>query len=693
MIATNAATPALTNTLTTLPDVVVQGRDDSLIGIATSASQGVVGAEQIARRPKLRPGELLEMVPGLIATQHSGAGKANQYFLRGFNLDHGTDFATSFEHMPINLPTHGHGQGYTDMNWVIPEFVKTVTYRKGPYYADAGDFSSAGAANLDYVRELPGVFVQGEGGTYGYGRGVVGWSPRLKDGALLVGGEIFHNDGPWERPDDYWRFNGVTRYSQGDDALGWSVTALAYHGDWNATDQVAKRAVSSGQIGRFGTLDPTSGGESQRYSLLGEWHRETPNTSTRVTGYAYYYDLDLFSNFTYVLGSPVGDQFEQFDERWAGGVDAAHTWRTEFSGRDMQNTIGLQLRHDSIQNGLYQTVGRVRQDKPDYTGGTMPATTREDRIGQTSIAPWFENRVEWSDWFRSTVGVRFDSYHFDVDSFLPANSGGADDFIASPKLALVFGPWSKTEFYVNAGLGFHSNDGRGTTTTIDPATGAAVDPVDALVRSYGAEGGVRTTWAPGLQSTLAVWWLDLDSELLYIGDAGTTEPSRPSRRYGVEFANYYTPADWITFDADFSFSHARFRDDDPAGDYIPGAIQSAITAGVSLQNLGGFFAEMRVRFFGARPLVEDNSVRSAASTLVSSRVGYRFNQHWALAAEVFNLFDARVSDIDYFYASRLPGEPENPANPIAAGGDGGYGDVHFHPAESRTFRVILTARY
>jgi outer membrane receptor protein involved in Fe transport len=456
---------------------------------------------------------------------------------------------------------------------------------------------------------------------------------------------------------------------------------------------VARRAVDGGVIGRFGTLDPTSGGNSDRFSLLGEWHRDTGDHATRVTGYAYWYDLELFSNFTYFLASPSGDQFEQMDRRRAGGLDGAHTWRTEWAGRPVENTVGVQLRHDRIHNGLFQTVGRVRQDKPDYSGGTIAATTREDKVSQTSLGPWAENRVQWTEWFRSVAGVRFDYYRFDVDSNLAANSGTEDDAIASPKLSLVFGPWARTEFYVNAGMGFHSNDGRGATTTVDPASGAAVAPVDPLVRSYGAEGGVRTTWLPGLQSSVAVWWLDIDSELLFIGDAGTTEASRPSRRYGVEFANYYSPVDWLTFDADLSFSHARFRDDDPAGNYIPGAIQSAVSAGVSVQNLGGFFGELRVRFFGPRPLIEDNSVRSQDSTLVNARVGYHITERLAVAFEVYNLLDARVSDIDYFYSSRLAGEPENPANPIAGGGDGGYDDVHFHPAESRSVRVVLTGRF
>jgi len=678
---------------TRLPTITVTGRADNLVGIAESATQGTVGAPQLARRPTLRPGELLETVPGVIITQHSGAGKANQYFLRGFNLDHGTDFATSLEGMPINMPTHAHGQGYTDLNFLIPELVTGINYLKGPYYAQVGDFSSAGAANMTYARTLPQSFVKLEGGSWDYGRIALGTSPKVGDGNLLVGLEIFHEDGPWENPDDFWRENGVLRYSMGDEANGWSLMGLAYHGDWNATDQIPERAVNSGQLDRFGSLNTTTGGESQKYSLLGEWHRQDENSFTRFSAYGFYYDLDLFSDFTYYLNSPQGDQFEQQDVRYTGGGAVEHTLFGELASRETDTTFGLQVRSDSIRNGLYSNVDRRRTDKVDYSGNPIPATTRADAVWQISASPYAKNETRWTDKFRTTAGLRGDFYHFDVDSNQALNSGRENDFLASPKLGMVFGPWSKTEFYLNAGLGFHSNDGRGTTTHVDPVTGLPVDsdgnpiqPVDPLVRSYGAEGGVRTAIIPGLQSTLSVWWLDLDSELLYVGDAGATEASRPSRRYGIEFANYYTPTEWLTLDADLAFSHTRFRDDQPEGNYIPGSVASVIAAGLTVQDAYGFFGELRVRYFGPRPLTEDDSVRSTASTLLNGRIGYRFNKHMTVAVEVFNILNAEVSDIEYYYASRLATEAAGPD-------DGGYNDIHFHPAEPRSLRVIFTAQF
>ncbi len=666
----------------------MQGREDSLVGVATSASEGTVGATQIERRTLSRPGEVLETVPGLILTQHSGAGKANQYFLRGFNLDHGTDFATSIDGMPVNLPTHGHGQGYTDLNFVIPELIQRVNYRKGVYHAESGDFSSAGAADLQLFRVLPQSLAQLEGGSFGYARGVFASSPQLGPGQLLYGLEVYHNDGPWRHPDDYQRLNGTLRYSQETGATGWSLTALGSKGRWDATDQIAARALSAPGFGRFDSLNPDSGGDSQRYSLSAEWHRTTDQSATKLAAYGFYYDLDLFSDFTYVLASPQGDQFEQRDRRWTGGTQLSQTWFGRLFECDMENTVGLQLRSDSIRNGLYQTADRRPVAKSDYNGGTINAVTRADQVWETSVSPWFENKVQWSEKFRSTVGVRADYYHFDVDNRQPVNSGQEDDALVSPKGSLTFGPWARTEFYLSGGLGFHSNDGRGATTRVDPVTGDPVRPVDPLVRSYGAELGVRTTALPGLQSTVSLWWLDLDSELLFVGDAGSTEASRPSRRYGVEFANYYTPLPWLTFDADFSFSHAEFRDRDPAGDHIPGAIETVIAAGVTVQPPGdhGFFGGLRLRYFGPRPLVEDDRVRSGETMLVSARAGYRFSRTWTIAAEVFNLLDRNDSEIDYLYASRLAGEPAGPD-------DGGYLDRHSHPVDPISFRVALTARF
>lgn len=681
---------AQTNALVTLPEVIVEGRADSLIGVADSATQGTVGAKQLEDRPILRSGEILETVPGVIITQHAGGGKANQYFLRGFNLDHGTDFATFLDGMPLNLPTHGHGQGYSDMNIVIPELVQRVNYQKGVYFAENGDFASAGAAHLEFYKILPQDFATLEAGTYGYERGAAGFSKKVGEGDLLFGGEVYHDDGPWVKPDNFLKLNGQLTYSQGDDANGYSLTGHAYHGKWDSSDQLASSAVSSGEVPFFGSLDNSTGGDSQRYSLQGEWHHRAENSETKIMAYGFYYDLDLFSNFTYFLtDTNRGDQFEQADKRWVAGLDARHTIFNKWFNRETENTFGLQVRNDWINNGLYQTQDRNRVDKTDAASGdTLNATTRQDDVTQTSIGLFYENRIQWTEKFRSVAGVREDFYNYDVSSSLAANSGNRNASLPSPKLSLIFGPWKKTEIYLQGGLGFHSNDGRGATTHVDPVSGAAVSPADPLVRTYGAEVGVRTLALDGLQSTVSLWWLDVDSELLFTGDAGTTEASRPSRRYGIEFANFYNINKHFTLDADFSFSHAEFRDDvsdpvtgQPVGREIPGSIESVVAAGITYHADCGFFASLRLRYFGPRPLIEDNSFTSSETILLNAQVGYRFNKTWTASAEILNLLDRRDHDIDYAYESRVT--PASAANT----------EIHFHPVEPVQVRFALTARF
>jgi outer membrane receptor protein involved in Fe transport len=665
-----------------IEEIVVRGRSDSLVGVAKTASQGTIGFEQLSGRTLGRPGEVLETVPGMITTQHSGGGKANQFFLRGFNLDHGTDFATSIDDVPVNLPTHGHGQGYTDLNPLIPELVERVSYDKGVYYAEHGDFSSAGAASLEYFDVLPQSLASLEVGNLGYERAVFAASPKLGSGNLLYGVELFHSDGPFEQEDRYKKLNALLRYSQGDESRGWRVTASAYSGDWNASDQLAERAIDVPGFDRFDTLDTSSGGESQRYVLSGEWHRKDASSATRVTVFGFYQNLELFSNFTYFLASPDGDQFEQADRRRVVGTRASHTFFGDLAGRSMENTFGLQVRADWIDNGLFQTVRKRRTEKRDYDEDDetlIPRTTREDELFETSISPYVENKIQWTDKIRTTLGVRADFFRFDSrESERDQSAGSENDAVVSPKATITFGPWASTEFYVSAGVGFHSNDARGVT--------AQVDPADPLVRTYGSEIGMRTTRISGLQSTLAFWQLRSDSELLFIGDAGDTEASRPSQRQGFEIANYWNVNEYVTVDADFSMSKARFRDSDPVGREIPSSVETVIASGINVHDVGPLSGELRLRYFGPRPLIEDNSTKSGSTLLLSTQLGYQLNERWALSLEVFNLLNRDDDEIDYFYPSRLAGEDAGPD-------EGGTNDIHSHPADPRSVRLAITARF
>ena len=664
--------PAIGQTVSAvLAPVVIESSRASQLGDAATANQGLVTRQQLEARTVYRPGEVLEAVPGLVVSQHSGEGKANQFYLRGFNLDHGTDLRTTVDGMLVNQRSHSHGQGWTDVNFLIPELTNLLEYRKGPFFAAEGDFSSAGAVNVRYVNTLAQGIASIGLGQNGYARTFLAASPQLGDGNLLYAVELFRNDGPFTVGDDFRKRNGVLRYSQGAQDNGFNLTLMAYEASWHATDQIPQRAVDAGSLGRFDAVDQTDGGQASRYSLSGAWRRSTESGSTKVSAYIARSRLDLFSNFTYFLDDPVnGDQFAQPDRRTSIGINASHTWPTSSLGHRSETTVGVQFQNDVIDNELYNSVARQRT-----------STTRSDHIGQGSLGLYVENSTQWTDKFRTVAGLRADTYRFDVTSSNPANSGSASDAIVSPKLNLIFGPWNKTEFYASAGTGFHSNDARGTTISIDPKTGAAAGKVSPLVRSRGLELGIRSELVAGLQSSLSVYQLDLDSELLFVGDAGTTEAGRPSRRIGFEFSNYYKPNRWLTVDADISFAQARFRDAHPVGDRIPGAVEGVASLALAVDKLGPYFGALQLRYFGARPLIEDNSVRSQSTATLNGRIGYKISPKLKIELEGFNLTDRKDSAIDYYYASRLKGE------------GAAVDDIHFHPIESRSFRLSLTANF
>lgn len=650
--------------------VLVVGAPERVLGGADAATAGERTRGQLDARVAYRPGELLEAVPGLVVSQHSGEGKANQFYLRGFNLDHGTDLRTTVDGMLVNQRSHAHGQGWTDLSFVIPELASGLRYRKGPYDASEGDFASAGAVEITYADRLErGIASIGAGGN-GFRRAVLADSVAAGRGHLLYAIEGLHNDGPFVHPDRFRKFNGVLRYSEGDRRNGWSITAMGYDGRWNATDQIPRRAVEDGTLDRFDTVDPSSGGSASRYSLSADWRRAGHGSASRVGAYMIDSKLDLFSNFTYWMDDPEnGDQFAQPDRRVTTALNASHSMFGSLLGRDSETTVGIQFQNDNIRNALLRTRERA-------TLGVV----RSDHVVESSVGLYLQNTTAWSPVFRSVLGARIDHYRFDVDSDNPLNSGSASDTIANPKLGLVFGPFGRTEYYLNAGGGFHSNDARGTTISVDPASGEPATRVTPLARSKGVEIGMRTEPLPGLQSSLAIFMLDLDSELLFIGDAGATEASRPSRRVGFELTNYYRPNRWLTLDADLAFASARFRDDAPEGRRIPGAIEGVASIAASVDGIGPWSGALQLRWFGPRALVEDDSVRSKATTTLNGRVGYRLNQRISLALEGFNLLDSRHSAIDYYYASRLRGE----VAPVD--------DVHFHPIERRSFRLTLQMR-
>jgi hypothetical protein len=668
----------------------------------TAASAGDISQAQMQAEPLLRPAAILENIPGLIVTQHSGEGKANQYFLRSFNLDHGTDLALEVDDMPVNMPTHAHGQGYSDFNFVIPELAADLHYKKGPYYADEGDFATAGTARVGLVNDVPSSATVGFGED-GYRRGLFMGSTGLLGGTLLGAGEVYHNDGPFDVPDDYNRLNGVARYFRGDAQDYFTLTAMAYSGKWNSTDQVPLRAIAEGLIDRFGSLNPTDGGVSTRSSLSFSRVKRTDDDQLQVSAYVIRYKLDLWSTFTYYLRDPInGDQMLQHDDRVVYGFKASKSWFTSILGAPTTNLIGVQARIDDIKDvGIFSTVERQ-----------IIGTTQNAGVLESNGALYAESSTQWLEHVQTTLGVREDQFDFDVKDKmlnldgscninsdpLGCDTGTQRASIFSPKLGLILGPWAKTTYFINIGDGYHSNDARGVTRS---GQNPDQSPVTPLTRATSGEVGVATRIIPNLDTRLDVFKLKLKSELVFDGDAGVTSPSGATTRTGIEWGNTYHINDWLSAELNTAFTRARFdhnsapddlgcADAAPSnpctlalgivGRYIPNSPTNVTNVGLTAQRDSGWFGALRARHFGESPLVEDDSAKSPAYTTVDAQIGFHAAK-WLAALDVFNIANVKWNDIEYYYVSRL----RNEASPVA--------DYVVHPGVPRTVRARLQYQF
>lgn len=712
-VARRASKPVQSNGRIVVDPTATRASDARSVASGTKgppgmASEITVSGDDINARPFTRPGEALEAVPGLIVTQHSGEGKANQYFLRGYNLDHGTDLAITVDGVPVNMRTHAHGQGYADLNWLIPETIAAMDVRKGPYFADEGDFASVGSVHIGLIDRTKSL-AQVTAGSFGHRRLLGVDSAKVGDGSLLVAGEIGTYNGPWDNPDNVRKLNGLVRYSQGTATDGVSVTGMAYVNKWNSTDQVPQRAIASGLLDRFGSEDPSDGGNTNRFALSARVAQSDDIGSWKANAYVVKSQLDLFNNFTYFLGDAVlGDQFHQHDDRLMAGANISRTLNGSLAGLPMQTTIGLQSRHDSIDLALTNTFQR-----------SFLSSVRSDKVGEGSIGVFAENTVRWTDWLRTSVGLRGDYYAADVTSlFNQNNSGRADAALGSPKFRMVLGPFNQTEFFLGAGFGMHSNDARGATTTEDPGDSATrLRPSPLLVRTRGAEVGVRSRIVPGLDASLSLFILDQDSEILFSGDAGDTAATRASRRYGFEWTNHYRPRSWIDIDADLAMTHARFRGTDSnqaglyaslagypeaqignaPGNYIPNAPAMVASAGMTLGEKTGWFGGLRWRYLASSPLTEDNAFRSSATSIFNGRLGYRTDNGWRLQLDVLNLFNTQANQIAYAYGSLLKTDTlyhlcTSGTAPTAVC-QNGVMDTVLHPVEPLTVRVTVAGTF
>ena len=673
------------------------------------ASQMVISGANLNSRPVAEPAEILEAAPGLAVVQHSGSGKANQYYLRGYNLDHGTDMATFWDDVPINLPTNAHGQGYTDLNFLIPETISGLEVRKGPYWADVGDFDNAGALNIS-LRDSIGQNIQSiTAGSFGYTRLLSYGSVKVGGGSLLYAGEFNTENGPWDTAEDLRKFSGLLRFSQGTATDGFSATAMAYANSWNASDQIALRAITTGQVGLFGEIDPTDGGDTSRFMLSTRFAHSDDNGMWKANAYVVKYTLNLFNNFTWFTTNPtLGDQFHQSDDRIYSGGAVSRTFNGTLFSLPSQTVVGLQTRDDDINVGLTNTFRRQ-----------FLSNTLFDHVNEGNVGVYAQNTTRWTDWWRTTFGLRGDYFAASVNSMLqPANSGNPNAALPSPKFTSVFGPFYKTEFFLGAGLGYHSNDARGVVTSQvpgDPSTPQSATPF--LVRSAGAEVGARTKIVPGLDSSISLFALRQDSELFFDGDTGTTVPGPPSLRTGIEITNNYQPVSWMRFDADLALSRARFIGPDTAqqelfdsltgfpqaqignapGNFIPEAPWMVASAGITLGERTGWFSTLRWRYISSRPLTEDGVFQSPPVNTINGRVGYQFANGWRIQLDALNLLNSSSYNASYAYGALLPSDalfakcfPASGAPTVpAAVCQNGFMDYSIHPLDPTAVRLTL----
>jgi outer membrane receptor protein involved in Fe transport len=677
------------------------------------ASQLTVSGQDLNNRPVTRPGEVLEAAPGLAVVDHADGGKANQYYLRGYNLDHGTDLAIFVDDMPINLPTHAHGQGYADLNWLMPETVSSLNIRKGPYFADVGDFANAGTLAVNLRDSVDQRILEETYGSFGYERLFTMGSTKLDGGSLLYAGEVNTYDGPWTTPDDMHKLSGLLRYSQGTATDGFSATAMGYSNTWTSTDQIPLRAIQSGLVGLYGELDPTDGGDTSRASLSARMAQTVDDGSWKANAYLVKYELDLFNNYTWYLTDPVnGDQFHQHDDRVYGGAGASRTFEGSLFDLPTDTVFGFQSRYDDIDVALSNTVQRQ-----------FLSAVLSDHVNESNAAVYVENTVHWSNWLKSTLGWRGDYYAASVNSVLQqANSGNTRMAIGSPKFRMVIGPFYKTELFLGAGMGYHSNDARSTTATEvpgDPSTPEGAAPL--LVRSRGAEIGIRSTAVPGLDSSVSLFYLHQDSELFFDGDTGDTTPGLPSQRTGVEFTNDYRPASWIHIDADIALTRARFLGYDEAqeqlyqslagypqaqignapGNYVYNAPWMVASAGITLGEATGWFGDLRWRYISSRPLTEDGAFQSPPLSIFNGQIGYRFDNGWSVRLDGLNLLNARTDQATYAYGSLLKTDSlfamcfpaHGPPTAPAAVCQNGVMDYVLHPIEPLAVRLTVAATF
>ena len=704
-----------------LPEVTVAAQRLQLLGVASTASEGVVADQEVQLTPAYRPGQLLETVPGLIVTLHSGEGKANQYLMRGYNLDHGTDLATFVDDMPINQPTHAHGQGYTDLNFMIPELADEIRYTKGPYYADVGDFGSVGSVHIDYRDSLPDQVSLGVG-TFGYRRIFGAGSGDVADGHLLGAVEAQHYDGPFLTPDDASKENAVLRYSEGDERNGYSLTGMFYHQLWTNTTDIPVRAIDAGVVSdRFGSLDPTDGGHAERASFSAQYHEAIGDGQLSAAAFFIYNELHLFNDFTHYLVDPVhGDQEGQFENRHVlgGSVNYALPMPLGWFRNDV--LVGGLARYDLLHVGRLPSEGQVPLTA-EQTVNDPPSFSNLDQVYLFSGAAYLQATTHWTEQLRSVLGVRLDYQHgTDVD-YLAAlhetagytNGGTKNQALVQPKASLIYTATPFLELYASGGEGFHSADLRGVNQ--DKSVDLGLPNTPLLAAQWGEELGVRARPRSDFTFTFAAYNLWQQSETIIDPDVGQDSAGPPSKRYGFELNVTWQIEHWLEFYGSVSLDHTRFTHpfDDGTGHvgyHITDAPVATGTLALYLVDLGPWSGGLEYRYLGDYPLSSGPCVDSAAvkdfpgaATSCANAptapgqinaagfgelnldLNYAFHSGWRASLGIYNVLDTHAAAAEFWYVDRLQSE-------ISEYPDG-RADVHQHPLEPLMARFTISRKF
>ncbi len=716
-----------------LAEVTVTARRLDLLGTAQTASDGVVSQEELELTPAYRPGQLLETVPGLIVSLHSGEGKANQYLLRGYNLDHGTDLATFIDGVPINQPTHAHGQGYTDLNILIPELAGGLSYTKGTYHADVGDFGGVGSVRLDYVDSIPDQVLVTTG-TLDFQRMFAAGTRALAGGKLLAAAELQHYDGPFVVPDDQRKENLLMRYSRDEGNRGYSLTGSLYHGLSTNTTDLPQRAIAEGLVpNRFGSLDGSDGVRANRGNLSFQYHQVLGGGRLAANAFYSHNELHLYNNFTHFLFDPVnGDQEEQFEFRDAAGGEASYMLPAALLSIDNEFLFGVLARYDDLTVGRNASADRM--PLPAFAGKAPASFTNRDRVFLLTTAAYLQATTHWTPWFRSVLGFR-EEYARGLDTDLQAvvheasaagaysNSGESSRTLPQPKGSLIYQPAESLEFYLSAGRGFHSADLRGVNQTKVPALN--LPPTPFLASLVGEEAGLRAEVQGKLTFTAALYNLDQQSETIIDPDIGADSPGPPSRRDGYELNVTYKIRRWLELYASYSGDHTRFRyafDDGTGhlGTYITDAPLATGSLALYLQDLGPWSGGLEYRYLGNYPLASgpcaDTAVQhdfphsgpnGAAAPSCAYAVarglttggelggkgfgefnldlGYAFVDGWSASLGVYNLLDSKRNAAEFTYVDRLQAEVSSYPD--------GRADTHLHPLEPVSARFTVSRRF